>query len=130
MSSGAFKGVEDGLGPVSAYMRAARRGTVGTLAVLVASLVVAGPAAAQGAPNPSPKPPPGLDATANEFLGWLKWGGLVAGVLGLGICGIMMMVGRRNRSSTAVDGASGIPWVLGGLTVMSFASAITGAVLT
>ncbi len=102
-----------------------------TAAVSVAGvLVAAGPAGAASAPNPPPAAPPGLDATANTFLGWLKWGGLVCGVLGLGICGIMMMVGRRNRSSTAVDGASGIPWVLGGLTVMSFASAIVGQVLT
>ena len=102
-----------------------------TAAVSLAGvLLAAGPAGAVSAPNPPPAPPPGLDATANTFLGWLKWGGLVAGVLGLGICGIMMMVGRRNRSSTAVDGASGIPWVLGGLTVMSFASAIVGQVLT
>jgi len=60
----------------------------------------------------------------------MKWGGLVAGVLGLFICGVMMMVGRRNRSTAAVDGATGIPWVLGGLTVMSFAAGIVGQVLS
>ena len=94
------------------------------------SSAVVGLVVAAGAPNPSPQAPPGLEAAADTFLGWIKWGGLVAGVLGLFVCGIMMMVGRRNRSTTAVDGATGIPWVLGGLTLMSFASAIVGQVLS
>jgi hypothetical protein len=81
-------------------------------------------------PNPPPKAPPGLDAFGAEFLGWLKWGGLMGGMTGLMICGIMMAVGRRNRSMTAVDGASGIPWVLAGLTVISLASAVVGQVLS
>ena len=51
------------------------------------------------------------------FLGWGKWTLIVGGVLGMFICGGMMILGRRNRSSTAVDGATGIPWVLGGLTL-------------
>lgn len=113
--------------------RAGARITESVMAVttgLVLSVMLALPASAQGAPNPPAAPPPGLDVAANTFLGWLKWAGLVAGVLGLGIAGIMMMVGRRNRSTMAVDGASGIPWVIGGLTVMSFASSIVGAVLT
>ena len=80
-------------------------------------------------PNPGPQAPPGLDATATQFLAWLKWGGLIAGVFGLGICGIMMMVGRRSRSTTAVEGAAGIPWVLGGLTLMSFAASLVSAVM-
>lgn len=102
----------------------------GGVVALGSLLMAATPAYAQAqAPNPPAEAPPGLDEAANTFLGWMKWGGLVAGVLGLFICGVMMMVGRRNRSTTAVDGATGIPWVLGGLTVMSFASAITGAVL-
>lgn len=85
---------------------------------------------AAGAPNPAPQAPPGLEQTANMFLGWVKWGGLVAGVLGLGICAIMMMLGRRNRSTTAVDGATGIPWVLGGLSVMALGSGVVGSILT
>lgn len=87
------------------------------------------PALAQ-APDPAPEAPPGLDAAADQFVGWLKWGGLVAGVVGLFVSALMMMVGRRNRSSTAVDGATGIPWVLAGLTVMSFAAALVGQVLS
>ncbi len=81
-------------------------------------------------PNPKPAAPPGLEMAANTFIGWLKWGGLVAGVVGLVICGVMMTVGRRNRSSISADGAAGIPWVLGGLTVISFSAAIVGAVLS
>ena len=80
-------------------------------------------------PNPDPQAPPGLDTIADTFLGWLKWGGLVAGVVGLTVCGIMMMSGRRNRSSTAVDGAAGIPWVLAGLSLVALASGIVGQVV-
>lgn len=80
--------------------------------------------------NPPPVAPPGLEATATTFLGWVKWAGLVGGVLGLFFCALMMMLGRRNRSSTAVDGATGIPWVLGGLTLMALAAGLVSAVLT
>jgi hypothetical protein len=65
------------------------------------------------APNPSPIAPPGLDAVADQLLGWLKWVGIIAGVVGFGLCAMMMILGRRNRSNMAVDGATGIPWVLG-----------------
>ena len=84
---------------------------------------------AAAVPNPSPEAPPGLDGVANTFLGWLKWGGLLAGVVGLMVCGIMMMIGRRNRSATAVDGATGIPWVVAGLSVITLASGLVGAIL-
>lgn len=80
-------------------------------------------------PNPAPQAPPGLDTAANTFIAWLKWGGLVSGVVGLTICGIMMAVGRRNRSNLSADGASGIPWVLGGLSLIAFAAGIVGVVL-
>lgn len=116
------------LGQVAKRVRALRAAVaMAATAVFVGLLAV--PAGAQ-APNPPPAAPPGLDGAANTFLGWMKWGGLVAGVLGLFICGVMMMVGRRNRSTAAVDGATGIPWVLGGLTVMSFAAGIVGQVLS
>ncbi len=85
---------------------------------------------AAAVPNPPPQAPPGLDTFGEQFLGWLKWGGLMGGMAGLMICGIMMAVGRRNRSMTAVDGAAGIPWVLAGLTVISLASAVVGQVLS
>lgn len=79
--------------------------------------------------DPAPREIPGLGGVASMFLGWGKWALLVGGVLGLLICGGMMILGRRNRSSTAVDGATGIPWVLGGLTVGAIAATVVGAVL-
>ncbi|MGK2957725.1 MAG: hypothetical protein ACSLFB_04860 [Acidimicrobiales bacterium] len=99
--------------------------------VATSIILVTQPLGAQTqAPNPPPQAPPGLEEAASTFIGWMKWGGVIAGVLGLFISSVMMMVGRRNRSTTAVDGASGIPWVFGGLTVMSFATAIVGQVIS
>jgi hypothetical protein len=81
------------------------------------------------APNPPPQAPPGLQQSADTFIGWMKWGGLVGGVIGMIICGLMMILGRRNRSATAVDGATGIPWILGGLTVIALSAGFVGALL-
>ena len=53
---------------------------------LVGSLATLAPTAAQvlavDVPNPDPTAPPGLSTAVNTLLGWLKWGGLVAGVAG------------------------------------------------
>ncbi len=81
------------------------------------------------APTPAPAAPPGLQGLGDIFIGWMKWILIVCGVGGLLACGIMMTVGRRNRSSFAADGAAGIPWVLGGLTLGAIAAVIVGAVL-
>lgn len=78
-------------------------------------------------PNPPAAAPPGVGAKVDVLLGWLKWGGLIAGVAGLLVCGIMMMIGRRNRSAMAADGAARIPWVLGGLTLVAFSASLVGA---
>jgi hypothetical protein len=86
-------------------------------------------AAATPTPNPlNPKPtlPPGLDTVSGQLLGWLKGILILCGVGGLVACGIMMTIGRRNRSSFAADGAAGIPWVLGGLTLGSVAFFVVG----
>jgi hypothetical protein len=64
---------------------------------------------AGGVPDPAPVAPPGLSGDVNTLLAWWKWGALVAGVFGLIGCGAMMAIGRRNRSSLAADGATGIP---------------------
>jgi hypothetical protein len=82
-----------------------------------------------GGLDPDPQEIPGLGTAATMFLGWGKWALIVGGVLGMFICGGMMILGRRNRSSTAVDGATGIPWVLGGLTVGAIAATVVGTVL-
>ena len=79
-----------------------------------------------GVPNPVPKAPPGLARRVNTLLAWWKWGALVAGVFGLVGCGAMMAIGRRNRSNLAADGATGIPWVLAGLTLIALSSGIVG----
>src|SRR4051812_21176874 len=38
------------------------------------------------APNPPPQAPPGLQPAADTFISWMKWGGLVGGVIGMIIC--------------------------------------------
>jgi hypothetical protein len=71
-----------------------------------------------------------MQEPARQLLGWLKWVGLIAGMVGFGMCAIMMILGRRNRSNMAVDGATGIPWVLGGLSLMALSAGLVGAVLS
>ncbi|MBW0101425.1 hypothetical protein [Pseudonocardia sp. KRD291] len=82
---------------------------------------------AQQVPNPGPAVPPGLGALADQLLGWLKWGVLVSGVLGILICAFMLIIGRRNRSATAYEGLVGSAWVLGGLALASVAALLVGA---
>jgi hypothetical protein len=65
----------------------------------------------------------------NTILGWGKWGVLVCGVAGLLICGGKMAIGHRNRATFAADGATGVPWVLAGLSLAAVASAIVGVFL-
>ena len=100
------------------------------LALAAHYLAAAGPAAgvrlAAGVPNPAPQAPPGMAGPVGTLLGWFKWGALVGGVFGLIGCGAMMAIGRRNRSSLAADGATGIPWVLAGLTLIALSSGIVG----
>ncbi|HXL87951.1 MAG TPA: hypothetical protein VN969_03035 [Streptosporangiaceae bacterium] len=84
------------------------------------------PAPGSGVPDPNPAPPPGLSDDVNTLLGWWKWIALTAGVFGLTGCGAMMAIGRRSRSAMAADGATGIPWVLAGLTLIVLASGIVG----
>jgi drug/metabolite transporter (DMT)-like permease len=81
------------------------------------------------APNPAPVAPPGAASLGTDIISWFKWVALIAGVAGLIACGIMMMIGRRNRSSMAADGASGIPWAVGGLMVVSLASVVVSAII-
>jgi cytosine/uracil/thiamine/allantoin permease len=48
-------------------------------------------------------------------------------VLGILICAIMLIIGRRNRSATAYEGLVGSAWVLGGLALASVAALLVGA---
>ncbi len=98
----------------------------GGLAAVGHAPVWLGPGLAGGVPNPAPQAPPGLATRINTLLAWWKWGALIAGVFGLVGCGAMMAIGRRNRHSLAADGASGIPWVLAGLTLIALSSGIVG----
>ena len=85
---------------------------------------------AAAVPNPGPAAPPGMAAPAAQLISWMKWVGMVAGLVGFGLCAVMMILGRRNRSNMAVDGATGIPWVLGGLSTMSLAAGVVGALVS
>ena len=78
-------------------------------------------------PNPGPAVPPGLGAFADQIIGWMKWGVLVAGVLGILVCAVMIILGRRNRSATAYEGLVGSAWILGGLALASVAAVVVGA---
>ena len=78
-------------------------------------------------PNPGPAVPPGLGAFADQIIGWLKWGVLVAGVVGILVCAVMIILGRRNRSATAYEGLVGSAWILGGLALASVAAVVVGA---
>ena len=71
--------------------------------------------------NPAPRAPAGVSNTVNELLAWGKWIAFVCGVAGLIVSGVMMMLGRRNRSQMSADGAIGLPWVIGGLSVVVLA---------
>jgi hypothetical protein len=54
--------------------------------VLPAAVMIAAAPAPSNAPlvpNPAPAPPPGLQPTAEMLLAWLKWGGIVGGLVGL-----------------------------------------------
>lgn len=79
--------------------------------------------------NPGPVAPPGLDTFGTTVISWAKWILRICGVVGLMVCGIMMAVGRRQRSAFAADGAAGIPWVLGGLTLGAIAAIIVPSLL-
>ena len=80
-------------------------------------------------PDVTPEAPPGLEGPAGQFLNWMSWGAIVAGMIGFAVIGIMMMVGRRNRSAMAIDAVGGIPWVFGGLVIVGLSGQLVGAVL-
>lgn len=80
-------------------------------------------------PNPVPQAPPGLTGPVTTIIAWGKWGVLVCGVAGLLICAGKMAIGHRNRATFAADGATGVPWVLGGLSLAAVAASIVGVFL-
>jgi hypothetical protein len=76
-----------------------------------------------------PKAIPGLGPQINEWIGYVKTAAIAAGVIGILICSIMMMVGRRNRSHLSAEGATGLIWVLFGLSIASMAGGIVAGIL-
>lgn len=80
-------------------------------------------------PNPAPQAPPGLQGPVTTIVAWGKWGVLVCGMAGLLICAGKMAIGHRNRATFAADGATGIPWVLGGLSLAAVAAAVVSVFL-
>ena len=82
-----------------------------------------------GVPDPAPQAPPGLSGKVNTVLGWGKWGVLICGVAGLLISGGKMAIGHRNRSTLAADGATNIPWVIGGLSLVAASAGIVAVFL-
>ena len=51
------------------------------------------------------------------------------GVAGLLISGGKMAIGHRNRSTLAADGATNIPWVIGGLSLVAASAGIVAVFL-
>ncbi|MCK9922001.1 hypothetical protein MXD61_08910 [Frankia sp. AgPm24] len=75
-------------------------------------------------PEPGGDPPEKVQEKVKLFLGWLRYGGMAAGVGGLIVCGAMMAAGQRNRHSLSADGAAGVPWALAGVSPVILASSI------
>lgn len=73
-------------------------------------------------PNPAPAAPTGeITTTVTTLLAFAKWFGLIAGVGGLIAAGVMLAVGRRNRSQLSVDAAVSLPYIVGGISLVMLA---------
>jgi hypothetical protein len=84
---------------------------------------------AQAVPEPEPAPPPGLESLGQQVVDWSFWIAIIAALVGFALVAIKMAIGQRGRSQMAADGASGIPWVIGALFLISSASALVSALL-
>ncbi|MFM9625307.1 hypothetical protein OHS71_41120 (plasmid) [Streptomyces sp. NBC_00377] len=84
---------------------------------------------ADNLPNPGPQAPPGMKGTFSDWISWGKYIGMFAGVMGFIACGVMMMVGRRNRSHLAAEGAGGLVWVIAGGSVVTLSVSIVTALM-
>ena len=109
---------------LAAWHAATGHTPAGTPATTLTSWALAGPLAGAAPPNPAPQAPPGLTGPATQIIAWGKWGVLICGVAGLLMCAGKMAIGHRNRATFAADGATGIPWVLGGLSLAAVAAAV------
>ena len=85
----------------------------------------------QAPPNPPPGALPGqLGNFANTVIGWLKTIAVIFGVGMLIVSGIMVIIGRRNRHTTAQEGLVGSAWVIAGLAIVGSAATLVGAIPT
>ena len=81
-------------------------------------------------PDPDPAAPPGLGHYVNIIISWGKWAALICGFVGLLTAGGKMSIGHfQSRSTMAAEGASSIPMVLLGLSVVACASGIVAVFL-
>ncbi len=74
--------------------------------------------------------PPGLGPVFEAVLSWTKWIAGAAGLGGIFVIAIMMMIGRRNRSQLAADGMSALPWIVGGFILIGISAALAEALLS
>ncbi|WP_224388988.1 hypothetical protein [Pseudonocardia sp. ICBG1293] len=81
-------------------------------------------------PNPPPERPPGeLGTFVDRIIGWIKWGLIAAGVVGLLVCAGMIVIGRKRNHAMAIDGLTGTLWGVGGLALAAGASGIVAVFL-
>ncbi|SHN19446.1 hypothetical protein [Cryptosporangium aurantiacum] len=97
-------------------------------AMMHGALAAPAPSPSSGIPDPPPSEIPGLGPLMEKFIGWGKWVVRGAGVIGILWCAAMMILGRRNRSAMAVEGAVGVPWVVGGMSLAAVAVTLVGSV--
>ena len=96
-------------------------------AQLLAQAVEAGVRAQEVVPDAPAAVPAEVSGVVGTLLGWAKAACIIAGVFGLLACAFMLMLGRRNRSQMAVDGAVGLPYVIGGLSIVLLAVPLVNA---
>lgn len=72
----------------------------------------------------NPAQPPGT-GNIQTIIGWVAWIGTTLGVVGIIVVGITMFF--QNRRGESGEAAGRLGWVLGGLILITAASAIVGA---
>jgi hypothetical protein len=93
---------------------------------LTLALTVAGTA---GSGLPAPQVPAGFSGFSTLITSWLVWGVRAAGIIGLLVAALMIIVGRRNRNQLATEGVFGSVWVGVGIALASSAALLVDAVL-
>ena len=80
-------------------------------------------------PDVDPQEPPGLKPYVDLLLGWYFWIAIVLAAPSLAYCGTKMYLAMNGRTHAAAAGAAGIPWVLGGLTLVLLSTGIVSGVV-